>query len=119
MRSLIDPVLKIKYELETVVLEERENIDEQMKVICGLKLNYEARYTSYLCGSGLLPELEFRSCSFCNHTMVDEPLSNQSVVAENDIIFREYESNLKKSLHKEGKRPPLKKNGNTVNCLIK
>ena len=90
-----------------------------MKVICGLKLNCEARYTSYLCGSGLLPEPEFRSCAFCNHTMVDEPLSNQSVVAENDIIFREYESNLKKSLHKEGKRPPLKKNGNTVNRLIK
>ena len=98
MRSLIDPVLKIKYELETVVLEERENIDEQGKVISGLELNYERRSISYLCGGGLLPEPEFRSCPFCNHAMVDEPLSNQSVVAENDIIIRECESNLKISL---------------------
>ena len=96
MRNFIDPALKIKNELKAVVLDKRENVDEQMKVIFGLKLNYEARYTSYLCGDGLLPEPEFRSCSFCNHTMVDEQLSNQSVVAENDIIFREYESNLKK-----------------------
>ena len=95
VRALIDPSLKIMSELKYVVLEEREDVDEQNKVLRGIKLNYETRSTSYLCNGGLLPELEFRSCSFCNHTMVDEPLCNQSVVAENDIIIREYKSNLK------------------------
>ena len=120
VRDLIDPTLKIMNELKLVVLEEREDVEEPNVTMRGIKLNYEARSTSYLCGGGLLPEPEFRACSFCNHTMVDEPLSNQSVVAENNIILRDYESNLKFfTLHKEGKGPPLKKHGKIVNRLIK
>ena len=85
VRNLIDPILKIMSELKTAVLEESEDVDEQSKVMRGLKLNYEGRFTSYLCDGGLLPEPVFRSCSFCNHTMVDKPLIKQSTVAENNI----------------------------------
>ena len=73
VRALIDPSLKIMSKLKYVVLEKREDIDEQNKVLRGIKLNYESRSTSYLCNGGLLPEQEFRSYYFCNHTMVDEP----------------------------------------------
>ena len=85
-------------ELKLVVLEEREDVEEPNVTMRGIKLNYKARCTSYLCGGGLLPEPGFRACSFCNHTMVDEALSNQAVVAENNNILRDCESNFKKIL---------------------
>ena len=60
-------------------------------------------------GGGLLPEPEFRSYLFCNHIITDEPFCSQSVVAENDIVIRKYESNLKLcTLHREAKGRPVK-----------
>ena len=64
VRDLIDPTLKIMNELKLVVLEEREDVEEPNVTMRGIKLNYEARSTSYLCGGGLLPEPGFRACSF-------------------------------------------------------
>ena len=120
VRDLIDPTLKIHNELKIVVMEGKEDVDETDKTLRGMKLNSEAWSLSYCSSGGLLPELEFRNCDFCKHSMVDEPYCNQSVIEENNKMINEYEEKLRVlNLYKEGKGPPLKKNNKIINRIIK
>ena len=93
------------------VTEENEDIDENDKTMRGMKLNSEAWLLSYCSGGVFFPELEFRNCAFCKHSMIDEPYYNQSVIEENDKMINEYKEKLcVLNLYKEGKGPSLKTN---------